>query len=109
VAETVVEIHVPLVSPAGLPADAFPFPWMRVVEDFLEDLDRGGEIEVFDEAEELGRFYIFFISGAPTEQLLQVAGKVAALPVVPSGAFAVVSDDEAEEMGRGRRVPLRPS
>jgi hypothetical protein len=106
VAETVVEIHVPLVSPADLPDGDYPFPWIRVVDDFLAGLEEAGEIEVFDEGEEFGRAYAFFITGAELAALLAVAGRIAALPVVPAGAFAVVTDDEAEEMGRGRRVKL---
>jgi len=35
-----------------------------------------------------------------------VAADVAALPGVPQGVFAIVTDDEAEEMGVGRRVRL---
>ncbi len=106
VAETVVEIHVPLVSPANLPDGAWPFPWIRVVDDFLARLEQDGEIEVFDEGEEVGRAYAFFITGAPEKQLLAVAAQVAALDTVPRGSFAMVTDDEAEEMGRGRRVRL---
>ncbi len=93
-------------SPAGLPDDAYPFPWIRVVDDFLAGLEESGEIEVFDEGEEVGRVYAFFITGAKLDHLLGVAARVAALPVVPAGAFAVVTDDDAEEIGRGRRVKL---
>jgi hypothetical protein len=106
VAETVVEIHVPLVSPAGLPDGAYPFPWIRVVDDFLAEMEQRGEIEVFDEGEEVGRAYAFFVTGAKLDDLLAVAAQVAALATVPAGAFAVVTDDEAEEMGLGRRVKL---
>jgi hypothetical protein len=94
------------VSPPGLAADAYPFPWIRVVDAFLADLEERGEIEVFDEGEEFGRAYAFFITGATLDRLLAVAAQVAALPAAPPGAFAVVTDDEAEEMGRGRRVKL---
>ena len=106
VAETVVEIHVPLVSPADLPDGAYPFPWIRVVDDFLAGLEEQGEIEVFDEGDEVGRAYAFSVTGAAVDRLLAVAARVAALPAVPPGSFAVVTDDEAEEMGRGRRVRL---
>jgi hypothetical protein len=109
VAETVVEIHVPLVSPADLSDGAYPFPWIRVVDDFLAELEQRGEIEVFDEGEEVGRAYAFFITGAKLDDLLAVAARVAVRPTVPTGAFAVVTDDEAEEMGRGRRVQLPAS
>lgn len=104
--DTVVEIHVPLVSPPGLPDGAYPFPWIRVVDGFLADLEKQGTIEVFDEGDEFGRVYAFFITGAEPSRLLAVAAEVAALPTVPAGTFAVVTDDEAEEIGRGRRVKL---
>ena len=105
-AETVVEIHVPLVSPADLPAGAYPFPWIRQVDEFLEGLDEQGELEVFDEGEEFGRAYVFFVAGADLDQLLAAASRVAGLPGVPAGSFAMVTDDEAEAMGRGRRVRI---
>jgi hypothetical protein len=106
VAETVVEIHVPLVSPPGLPDGAYPFPWIRIVDDFLADLEKQGELEVFDEGDEVGKVYAFFITGAEVDRLLAVAGQVAGLPGIPAGSFAFVTDDEAEEVGRGRRVKL---
>ncbi|MFD8719030.1 hypothetical protein ACFV2H_13695 [Streptomyces sp. NPDC059629] len=40
------------------------------------------------------------------EELLAVASRVATLPGVPTGAVAVVSDEEAEEFGLGRWVSL---
>ncbi len=107
--ETVVEIHVPLVSPADLSAGAYPFPWIRQVDEFLEDLQERGEVEVFDEGEEFGRVYVFFVTAAELDDLLAVAARVAGLPGVPAGAFAMVTDDEAVAMGRGRRVKLTAS
>jgi hypothetical protein len=105
-AEPVVEIHVPLVPRPGLPADAYPFPWIREIDEYLEELQERGETEVFDEGEEVGKVYIFLITGADPERLLSVAAQVAARPGVPSGTFAMVTDDEAEAFGRGRRVAL---
>ena len=105
-AETVVEIHVPLVSPSDLPDGAYPFPWIRVVDDFLADLEKRGDLEVFDEGDEVGRVYAFFVTGADVDHLLAVAGQVARLPGIPAGSFAFVTDDEAEQIGRGRRVKL---
>nr|WP_237527614.1 hypothetical protein [Streptomyces sp. SID2119] len=87
-----------------LPDDSYP--WIDQVEDFLVDLEDEGGIEVHDEGEEHGDAYVFFVTGAADEELLAVASRVATLPGVPAGAFAVVSDAEAEEFGRGRRVAL---
>ena len=105
-AEPVVEIHVPLVPRPGLPDDAYPFPWIREIDDFLADLEERGETEVFDEGEEVGKVYIFVITGPDPQRLLEVAAQVAARPGVPRGAFAMVTDDDAEDFGLGRRVVL---
>jgi len=100
---TVVEIHVPLTPVPGLGEYDYAFPWIDDVEEFLADLD---EAEEFDSGEEYGEVYVFFIAGAPEDALLAVASRVAGLARVPAGAFAVISDDEAEEFGHGRRVSL---
>lgn len=106
VTTTLVEIHVPMLPTPDLPDDSSPYPWIDQVEDFLVDLEDEGGIEVHDEGEEHGDAYVFFVTGAADEELLAVASRVATLPGVPAGAFAVVSDAEAEEFGRGRRVAL---
>jgi hypothetical protein len=102
----VVEIHVPLLQTPNLPDGAYPFPWIEDVEDLLVGLEEQGEVEIFDDGEEDADAYVFFVTGADEEDLLVVASRVATLPGVPAGAFAVVSDDEAEEFGLGRRVAL---
>ncbi|MFE3032434.1 hypothetical protein ACFXKY_12365 [Streptomyces canus] len=102
----VVEIHVPLLPTPGLPDGSYSFPWIEEVEDFLSDLEDQGDVEVFDEGEEDGDVYVFFITGAGEGDLLAVGSRVTILPGVPAGTFAVVSNDEAEEFGLGRRVAL---
>ncbi|MFP1625368.1 hypothetical protein ACLB9X_09320 [Streptomyces sp. 5K101] len=102
----VVEIHVPLLPTPNLPDGACSFPWIEEVEDFLAGLEDQGDAEVFDDAEEYGDAYVFFVTGAGEGHLLAVASRVATLPGVPTGTFAVVSDDEAEQFGLGRRVTL---
>ncbi|MCR3752162.1 hypothetical protein [Lentzea californiensis] len=102
----VVEIHVPLLPTPDLPDGADPFPWIEEVEDFLFDLEDQGDVEVFDEAEQDGDVYVFFLTGAGEGNLLAVASRVATLPGVPAGTVAVVSNDDAEEFGLGRRVAL---
>jgi hypothetical protein len=106
VSTMVVEIHVPLLPTPGLPGGSYPFPWIEEVEDFLADLEDKGGVEVFDDGEEDGDVYVFFVTGTGEQDLLAVASRVAVLPRVPAGAFAVVSNDEAEEFGLGRRVAL---
>jgi hypothetical protein len=107
--KTVVEIHVPLLPAPGLAADEYQFPWIDDVEDFLADLD--GDVQGHDDGEEVGDVYVFFITGGSESALLRVASEVAALDRVPAGAVAVITDDEAEEFGVGRRValPLPPT
>ncbi|MFI2351753.1 hypothetical protein ACH492_33050 [Streptomyces sp. NPDC019443] len=102
----VVEIHVPLSPSQNVPDGAYPYPWIEEVEDFLADLEDQGDVEVFDDGEEDADAYIFFVTGAGEEDLLAVASRVATLPGVPAGTFAVISDDDAEEFGLGRRVTL---
>ncbi|MEV7981868.1 hypothetical protein [Streptomyces sp. NPDC086519] len=102
----VVEIHVPLLPTPGLPDGAYPFPWIEEVEDFLSDLEDQGDVEVFDEGAEDGDVYVFFITGAGEGDLLAVASRVATLLGLPAGTVAIVSNDEAEEFGLGRRVAL---
>ncbi|MCX5169645.1 hypothetical protein OG616_16670 [Streptomyces antibioticus] len=102
----VVEIHVPLLPTPGLPDGSHPFPWIEEIEDFLSDLEDQGDVEIFDEGEEDGDVYVFFVTGAGEGNLLAVASRVARLPGVPAGVVAVVSNDEAEEFGLGRRVTL---
>ncbi|TDC77944.1 hypothetical protein E1193_21580 [Micromonospora sp. KC606] len=103
---TVVEIHVPLVATPGLTEDEYAFPWIEDVGDFLADLDEQGDVQEYDDGEEYGEVYVFFITGTREEVLLAVASRVAALDGVPAGAFAMVTDDDAEEFGMGRRVDL---
>ncbi|MCK8438166.1 hypothetical protein G3I77_35705 [Streptomyces sp. D2-8] len=101
--DTIVEIHVPLREAPGTPEGSSAFPWIDQVEDFLAEQEVA---EVHDEGEEYGEAYVFFITGAAEEDLLAVASRVTTVPGIPSGVFAVVTNDEAEEIGRGRRVEL---
>ncbi|MEU6076288.1 hypothetical protein [Micromonospora sp. NPDC047074] len=105
-AEALVEIHVPLLAAGGLSDDDYQFPWIEDIEDFLVDLEERGEVEVYDDGEEWEGVYIFFISGADVAALLAVASRVGKLQRVPRGAFAVVTDVDADGYGQGRRVAL---
>lgn len=102
-AELIVEIHVPLV-PSAVPARQYPFPWIDSVMEYLAELD-GTSGEMYDDGEELGDEYVFFVSGARESDLLDIAKRVANLPGVPAGVHAVVTDAEAG-MGEGRRIDM---
>ncbi|WP_248966215.1 hypothetical protein [Sphaerisporangium perillae] len=103
---TVVEIHVPLREAPGLAETDYQFPWIDEIEEFLFRLEEQGEVEVFDDGEEFGDVYVFFLSGADENALLTAASRAAALDGVPTGAFAMITDDEAAEFGLGRRIEL---
>ncbi|GAA3389099.1 hypothetical protein [Cryptosporangium minutisporangium] len=95
-----VEVHVPL------PAGSEPFDWIDEVEDFLFQLEEADDLEVFDDGEQFGEVYVFFLAGATEDALLAAARRTAALEGVPAGAFAMITDTEAGEFGMGRRVDL---
>ncbi|MEV2240424.1 hypothetical protein [Micromonospora sp. NPDC049891] len=100
-----VEIHIPLVPATGGEPSDYAYPWIDQVEDLLSDLEDDGTVEVYDDGEENGDVYVFFIAGATEASLLAAASRVAALDGVPAGVFAVVADDAAPD-GAGRRVDL---
>ncbi|MFE0508841.1 hypothetical protein [Streptomyces sp. NPDC058964] len=99
--EIVAEIHAPLREVAGTSEGSYPFPWIDQIEDFLAEQEAA---EVYDDGEEYGEAYVFFITGAAEEDLLAVDSRAAGLTGIPSGVFATVTSDEAEEIGLGRRV-----
>ncbi|GAA2884615.1 hypothetical protein Acy02nite_17850 [Actinoplanes cyaneus] len=103
---TIVEIHVPLTPAADLEPGVYPFPWIERVEDFLIEIEEEGTAETYDEGEEFGGAYVFFLAGADEEALLSVASRVATFDGVPTGAFAMITDSQAPSMGMGRRIDL---
>ena len=129
-AQLIVEIHIPLVETrGGLLAGPEPdleiepgaelevergaglgleveFSWIAAVEEYLVKREESGEFEVYDDGESLGGDYLFFLTGADEQTLLSIAADVARLPGIPTGAYAIVTDDEADELGAGRREPL---
>ncbi|NIK55992.1 hypothetical protein [Kribbella shirazensis] len=116
-AQLIIEIHIPLVSTGSPPGttwprstaiipDDHPCPWIFEVEEYLAEREDDGTFAIYDDGEEFGDHYLYFITGASEEPLLTVAADVATLPGIPQGVFAIVTDDEAEEMGVGRRIPL---
>ncbi|MFI5823937.1 hypothetical protein ACIA8I_33380, partial [Streptomyces rishiriensis] len=101
---------------------ARPFKWTKTADQIIDRICRYCS-RISEPAH-----YVFFVTGAPEPALLEAAARAAALPGVPAGAFAVVSDDpEAPEdpgarpgagppgpgapgtgAGRGRRADLPP-
>ena len=104
--DLVVEIHVPLTRTRDIPDDDDPYPWIDDVMMYLEDAEQRGEVTIIDEGEEFGDAFVFSVADGTEPQLLAVAAGVAALPGVPTGVFAMVTDDLADDFGTGRRVDL---
>ena len=104
--DLVVEVHVPLVPTPGLEEGEYAFPWIDDIEAFLFDLEGDPRGELFDDGEEWGEEYLFFIWQGSEESLLGLARAIANLPGVPGGVYAVVTDTDSTEMGTGRRVDL---
>ena len=101
--ELIVEVHVPLQPAHGVR----PSEWIEEVEDFMAGLDLESDgAEDYDDGEEFGEVYVFFLTGTDEAAVLRAASRVATLDRVPPGAFAMVTDDEAGEFGLGRRVEL---
>jgi hypothetical protein len=102
-ADLLVEIHVPL-TPGDVPEGEDLYPWIDSVMEFLFGLD-GSRGEMYDDGEELGDEYLFFLHGRAESGLISLAREVASLPGMPIGVYATVTDTEAD-MGGGRRVDL---
>jgi hypothetical protein len=92
-----VEIHVPMTADDE---------WIDDVGDYMIDLEEELGIEEYDDGEQYGDVYIFFIAGASEKTLLRAASRVATRDGVPAGAFAMVTDTQAPQFGMGRRVRL---
>lgn len=107
-AELIVEIHVPLAGDRGAAPTGrvCPIAWVDEVEEHLYGEEEQGSLEVYDDGEEADGDYVFSITGGSERDLLAAAARVARLPGVPRGAYAVVTDDEVEELGVGRREEL---
>lgn len=103
--DTVVEIHVPLTPAEDVAEGEYAFLWIDAIEEHLFGLEEGsGRGELYDDGEESDGEYIFFVWNAPDEDLVALARKVSQLPGVPAGAYAVVTDTDAEEFGVGRKI-----
>ncbi|MCM4082777.1 hypothetical protein [Paractinoplanes hotanensis] len=80
--------------------------WVDDVGDFLIDLEDEFGLEEYEDGEQVGDDYVFFIAGASERTLLKAASRVAVRKGVPAGAYAMVTDTAAAEVGLGRRVTL---
>ncbi|MBU2667854.1 hypothetical protein KOI35_30515 [Actinoplanes bogorensis] len=92
-----VEIHFPVTAEDE---------WIDDVGDFMIDLEEELGIEEYEDGEEIGDEYVFFIAGANERTLLRAASRVAQRDGVPGGAYAMVTDTAAAAVGLGRRVSL---
>jgi hypothetical protein len=92
-----VEIHIPVTADPE---------WIDDVGDYMIDLEEELGLEEYDDGEEFGDVYIFFIAGASERTLLKAASRIAIRDGVPAGAFAMVTDTNAPRFGMGRRVDL---
>ena len=92
-----VEIHIPMTADNE---------WIDDVGDFMIDLEDELGIEEHDDGEEFGDVYVFSINAADENTLLSIANRIANLPGVPTGVFAMVTSVEADSFGEGRKVEI---
>ncbi len=105
-AQLVVEIHVPLTPTPDLPEGEYEYPWIEEVQDRVAVLDlKSDGAEDYDDGEEIGEVYAFFLTGEDRDSVLLAAKRIATGPGVPAGGFIIVNDSEGD-MGEGERVEL---
>lgn len=103
--ELIVEVHVPFErSEAADDEGAYPYPYLETIEEYLFALD-GDHGVMYDDGEQIDDEYLFFLAGASEAELIDLAREIAALPGVPAGVYATVTDSDAD-MGGGRVVTL---
>jgi len=105
-ATLVVEIHVPLTPDRNATEGENPFPWIDDVSELVAQIEESGDAFVVEEGDEFDGSYVIVLTGAEESQLLGLANRVASLPGIPTGVFAMVTDDEAEELGQGTRIDV---
>lgn len=105
-ATLVVEIHVPLTPDHNAPEGENPFPWIDDVSTLVSEIEEAGDAFIVEEGDEFDGAYVIVITGADESTLLTIANRVANLPGVPTGVFAMITDDEADELGQGRREDI---
>ena len=105
-ATLVIEIHVPLTPDRNATEGENPFPWIDDVSALVAEIEESGDAFVVEEGDEFEGSYVIVITGGDESSLLNVASRVASLPGVPTGVFAMVTDDDADELGQGRREDI---
>jgi len=105
-AALVVEVHVPLTADADAAEGESRFPWIETLVEFTTELDEDSEIFVVEEGDVFNDAYVIVITGADESTLTGVATRVANLPGIPTGVFAVVTDADADELGQGTIVEI---
>lgn len=104
--ELVVEVHIPMTPSKDVPEGEYAFPWIDDVMEYLVELEEIGEVLIYDDAQEWGDYYVYFLTGSSEADLLATAVAIAERQGVPAGVYAMVTDSEAEAFGMGRRVDL---
>lgn len=104
--ELVVEVHIPLTPDPTVAEGDYAFPWIEEVTEAVIEAVEDGEIAIADDEEEHEGHYVFFFTGTDEEELLTAAGRIATMPGVPTGVFAIVTDSDSGEIGSGRRVDI---
>jgi len=102
----IVEVHVPLTTERHAIEDDEVFAWIDEVIEFVLHLEDDGSLEMWDGGEEWEAHFVFTLGDAPQADLLEAALSIAALPGVPTGVFAIVSDSGAQRYGLGSRVAI---
>ena len=105
-AALVVEIHVPLTADTDVAEGESKFPWIDTLVEFTNELDEGGDVFVVEEGDVFNDAYVIVITGAEEAVLTGVATRVANLPGIPTGVFAVLTDADADELGQGTVVEI---
>ncbi|EPR76864.1 aspartyl/glutamyl-tRNA amidotransferase subunit B [Leifsonia rubra CMS 76R] len=105
-AALVVEVHVPLTADTDVVEGESRFPWIETLVEFTAELDEIGEIFVVEEGDIFNDSYVIVITGADEATLTGVANRVANLPGIPTGVFAVVTDSDADELGQGTVIDI---
>ncbi|MDY7088731.1 MAG: hypothetical protein SYR96_26950 [Actinomycetota bacterium] len=80
--------------------------WIDDVGDYMIDLEDEFGVEEYEDSERIGDEVVFFLAGSRERTLLAAASRVAVRDGVPTGAYAMVTDTAAAEVGMGRRVKL---
>ena len=105
-ATLVVEIHIPLTPDHNVTEGENPFPWIEDVSELVAEIEESGDAFIVEEGDEFDGHYVIVITGGDESSLLTVANRVANRPGVPTGVFAMVTDDDADELGQGRREDI---